>query len=92
MKYLVIEIQKFDNGAISTPTYAYDNESSALAKYYSILSSAAISKLPTHSCVLMTEEGFQLRKECFKHAPEPTPEPTPEPEPEPIEETEGGGE
>ena len=78
MKYLVIEIQKFDTGAISTPTYAYDNESSALGKYHSILASAAVSKLPVHACAIITEEGFPLRHECYKHAVEP--EPTPEPE------------
>ena len=29
MKYLVMEIQTFDTGATSTPTYAYDDRSVA---------------------------------------------------------------
>lgn len=68
-KYLVIEIQKFANGSMSTPAYAYDNLNSAEAKYYSILAAAAVSSLPVHSCILMSEEGFPLRHECYKHEP-----------------------
>lgn len=29
MKYLVIEIPKFDTGAVSTPTWAYDDVNAA---------------------------------------------------------------
>ena len=69
MKYLVIEVQNFGSG-ISTPTYAYDSENSANAKYHQILASAAISSLPVHSAIMFTDEGFFLRGECFKHEPE----------------------
>lgn len=77
MKYLVIEIQKFDTGAISTPTYAYDDRNTAEAKYHSILASAAISALPSHACTMLTEDGRLVRNEVYKHEPiveEPTPE------------------
>ncbi len=70
MKFLVTEIQTFENGTVSNPTYAYDNENSALAKYFSILSAAAISKLPTHACMLFTNEGITLRSEYFTHKSE----------------------
>lgn len=66
-KYLVVEIQKFPNGAMSTPSWAYDNLQSAEAKYHSVLAAAAVSSLPVHSCILMSEEGFPLRHECYKH-------------------------
>ena len=66
-KYLVIEIQKFANGTMSTPAYAYDNLNSAEAKFHSVLAAAATSSLPVHSCILMSEEGFPLRHECYKH-------------------------
>lgn len=72
MKYLVTEIQTFENGTVSNPTYAYDNENSALAKYFSILSAAAISKLPTHACMLFTNSGITLRSEFFEHKAEET--------------------
>lgn len=73
MKYLVTEIQTFENGAVSNPTYAYDNENSALSKFYSVLSAAAVSKLPTHACMLFTSEGIALKSECFIHPVEEEP-------------------
>ena len=67
-KYIVVEIQTFDTGAVSTPTFAYDNRASALAKYYAILSSAATSKLPYHAAVLMTNRGLVEMCDYFEHA------------------------
>lgn len=80
MKYLVVEIQKFDAGQISTPTYAYDTQNAAEAKFHSILASAANSELPIHAAVLMTEEGYPLRHECYTHIIESEPESNPESE------------
>lgn len=82
-KYIVMEIQTFVTGAVSTPTYAYDSQASAESKYHAILSSAAVSKLPKHAAVLMTSEGYVQESRCYEHE---IPEPEPEPEPE---ETEG---
>lgn len=74
MKYLVIEIQKFDGGSMSTPSYAYDNQNSAEAKYHSILATAAVSALPVHSAVLLNETGFVIDHKSYNHEVEPTPE------------------
>lgn len=68
--YLVMEIQVFEDGKTSTPTYAYDNRNSAEAKYHSILSGASVSKLPKHSAVMLTEEGYYIKSECFEHQKE----------------------
>jgi len=70
-KHLVIEIQTFPDGAMSTPTYAYDSQLSAEAKYHSILASAATSALPEHAAVLMTSDGYVLEAKCYKHEAEP---------------------
>lgn len=70
MKYLVIEIQKFENGAMSTPAYAFDTAYGAEAKYHAVLSAAAVSALPVHSCVMINEEGMFIKGECFKHEEE----------------------
>lgn len=70
MKYLVIEIQKFDTGAISTPTYAYDERNAAEAKFHAILASAAQSALPLHACTMLTEDGRLVRNEYYRHEPE----------------------
>ena len=78
MKYLVVEIQKFENGTFSTPVYAYDSLNSAEAKYHSILASAATSTLYVHGAVLLNETGFCIRHESYDHTPKPEPEPEPE--------------
>lgn len=80
MKIIVTEIQKFADGGMSTPSYAFDSQQSAEAKYHAILASAANSALPVHACIMFSEEGFPLRHECYKH--EVTPEPDDQTEPE----------
>lgn len=80
MKYLVMEIQKWDSGIVQTPTYAYDDRNSAEAKYHSILAAAAQSSLPIHACVMLTEDGRLVRTEVYRHEPESEPEVEPEEE------------
>ena len=79
--YIVFEIQTNNDGTIGTLVSSYPEQNQAESAYHAVLSAAAISALPVHSCVLLTEEGFELMHGCYKH--EPQPEPTPEPEPEP---------
>lgn len=67
MKYLVIEIQKFDTGAMSTPAYAYDDIKAAQSKFHEILSVAAVSEMAEHSAILFTSEGFPKDHKCYKH-------------------------
>lgn len=62
-----MEIQLFEDGKMSTPCYAYDDRNSAEAKYHSILSGASVSKLPKHSAVMLTEEGYYIKSECYEH-------------------------
>lgn len=74
MKYIVMEIQTFDTGAISTPTYAFDNRLSAESKYHALLSGAAISALPLHAVTLMTSDGRMVQSQSYRHEVEATPE------------------
>ena len=85
MKYLVTEVQSFPGGATSTPTYAYDSmvvgsqsgaELAAKAKYYSLLSGAAQSKVPIHTVLMYTDSGLFLASEHFTHSTESEEEPT----------------
>lgn len=73
MKFLVTEIQTFEGGSVSTPSYAYDTQTAAEAKFHAILAAAAVSALPVHAAILFTDEGFPLRHECYKHEPAPAP-------------------
>ncbi len=70
MKIIVTEIQKFADGGMSTPSYAFDSQQSAEAKYHAILAGAAVSALPVHAAIMFSEEGFPLKHECYKHEPQ----------------------
>lgn len=70
-------MQTWEDGTMSTPTYAYDDEASAIAKWHTILAAAAKSTLPVHAAALMTNSGICLRSEHYEHEqPEPEPEVT----------------
>lgn len=71
MKYIVMEVQVFADGGMSTPCYAYDTRISAESKYHAILSSAAASKLPRHTAFLLTDEGDTLESKSYEHPTEP---------------------
>lgn len=79
-KYIVVQIQVQADGRVDRPTNVYDTLPEALARYYGILAVAAVSSIPVHSCILMTDECFELEHKCFKHEVQPAPEPEPEPE------------
>lgn len=66
-KIIVTEIQKFADGNMSTPSYAFDNMNSAEGKYHTILAGAATSALPVHAAIMFSEEGFPIKHECYKH-------------------------
>lgn len=66
MKYLVIEIQKQANGTVSNITTAFDDKSTALSAFFTTCAAAAISDLPVHSVVCMTEDARLIEREVFK--------------------------
>lgn len=71
MKYIVMEVQVFADGNMSTPCYAYDNKNSAESKYHAILSAGSVSKLPRHTAFLLTDEGDTLESKSYEHPTEP---------------------
>lgn len=66
MKYIVIEIQKFADGTVAIPAPAtYDTYLAAAAAYHSILAAAAVSAVPIHSAVILTDVGQQIAMETY---------------------------
>ena len=63
--YIVMEIQK--GNTVSTIVDSYETLNEAENKYHTILAYAAISSVPKHSAVLLTEEGDYIKHECFEH-------------------------
>lgn len=65
-KYIVIEIQKSQDGTVAIPPVAtYDNLFDALSRYHTILAAAAISDVPVHSAVILTDVGQQIRMDSY---------------------------
>ena len=65
--YIVIEIQKNNEGIISTLITIHDTKNKAENKYYTILAYAAVSTLPLHGAVMLHEDGYSIKHECFVH-------------------------
>lgn len=66
---IVIEIQT-NNGNVATLTWQFDNLREAEAKFFSILSVAAVSALDEHGAVILTNSGTLVRSESFRHGGE----------------------
>lgn len=65
--YIVIELQKNAEGVVSNLVSAHNTLAEAESKFYSILASAAINEVPVHSAIIVSEEGFPVRHQCYKH-------------------------
>ena len=65
--YIVLEIQKNADNTVGTLVNTYENKEHAESAYHQVLTYAAVSALPTHACVLMTEEGICVRSEYYSH-------------------------
>lgn len=65
MKYIVLEMQTHADGNVGTLLTAYDSLHEAESKYYTVLAAAALSTLPVHSAMLLTNNGTTLKCECF---------------------------
>ena len=63
--YIVVEIQTNNDGTVGTLVNSYNDRNVAESKFHQVLSAAAISQLPVHSCVLMTNEGFFLDSKSY---------------------------
>lgn len=71
---IVMEVQVFGTGQVSTPCYAFENRNSAEQKYHTILSAAAVSSLPRHTAYMLTDDGMVLKAESYAHEVAPEPE------------------
>lgn len=68
--YLVIEIQKTQQGQVSHLVTTHETQAAAESKYHQILTYAAQTELASHSATILTDNGYALRREFYEHAPE----------------------
>lgn len=69
-KYVVVEIQTNTDGAIVALVNDFDNKLDAEQKYHTILAYAAVSTLPVHAAVILTNEGRTVKTEMYTHEAE----------------------
>ena len=66
--YIVIELQKNPEGQVSNLVTSHSTLAEAESKYHSILASAAVNDVPIHSAIIVSEEGFPVKHQCYKHS------------------------
>lgn len=66
--YIVIELQKNKDGVVSNIVTDHASMAEAESKYHSILAAAAVSKVPVHSAIIVSEEAFPVKNQCYKHS------------------------
>lgn len=70
MNYIIIEMQTTgDTTAIVTPE-TYSDRNAAEAAFHGKLAYAATSAVQVHSVVMLTEDGRNVRSECYRHSAE----------------------
>lgn len=65
--YIVIEIQKNQNGQVATLVNSYEDRNTAEQKYHQVLAAAAVSSLLVHTATMLTEDGYQIKHETYSH-------------------------
>lgn len=66
--FIVIEMQTNDGvTTVVTPIKTFTDINKAYEAYYQILSAAAVSSVPTHTAIILTERGDVVRVEHFEH-------------------------
>lgn len=65
--YLVIEIQTDANGSVGNFVWSYEDQNQAEAKYHSVLASAAVSQIPVHAAVILSNDGRALASQSYIH-------------------------
>lgn len=65
--YIVIELQKNTEGVVSNIVTSHNTLEEAESKFYAILSAAAVGSVPLHSAIIVSEEGFPVKHDFYKH-------------------------
>ena len=66
--FIVMEIQT--STTVATIVNSYADRNTAEQKYHQILAAAAVSDVPKHGAVMLTDEGVRLKGECYIHEEE----------------------
>lgn len=68
MTYIILEIQKMNDGSVAiVPPVSYAERDKAEQKYHTVLAYASVSTCDVHSAVMLTDEGELIKKETYYH-------------------------
>ena len=68
MVYIIIEIQKSNNGTVAiVPPASYTELNKAEQAYHQALAAAAVSKVDVHSVVMLSDSGERIKGETYYH-------------------------
>lgn len=71
MLYIIIEIQKSNNGTVAiVPPASYTNQAQAEQAYHTALAAAAVSQVDVHSVVMLDDTGARIKGETYYHGAE----------------------
>ena len=65
--YIILETQTNPNGTVGTLINSYEDRNAAESKYHNVLAAAAISQLPLHCAFMLTDEGYTIKSEVYRH-------------------------
>lgn len=66
--FIVCELQTTETTAVLN--FVFTDRLQAEQKFHEVLAYAAVSTLPVHSAVMMTEEGVLIKRESYHHETE----------------------
>ena len=64
--YIVIEIQT-SGDSVATIVNKYADRAEAEARFHAVLAAAAVSAVPVHAAVMLTNAGTTVRSEYYRH-------------------------
>lgn len=71
MVYIIIEIQKSNNGTVAiVPPASYTDQRLAEQAYHTALAAAAVSQVDVHSVVMLDDTGARIKGETYYHGAE----------------------
>ena len=65
--YVVVELQKSADDTIASLVTTHQTLNDAESKFHQVLSYAAVSNLPLHSCILLNEDAYVVKTESYAH-------------------------
>lgn len=67
MMFIILETQTYKDGAVGTLIDSYADRNEAESKYHAVLSAGAVSKVPIHTAFMLTDDGYVVKSECYRH-------------------------